>query len=117
MSSKLLFVHLFHIIFVGALFLYVGIERTNIPKILFPLLLLLGIMVIMLHAYKLYNNIINKTYTTDWVHYIHILLVGPLLMIIGYNGISTSRRYFELLIMAGMASIGYHGYYVIKNAL
>ena len=29
-------IHLFHIFFVGPLFLYVGINATNIPKIMFP---------------------------------------------------------------------------------
>jgi hypothetical protein len=48
-----------------------------------------------------------------WVNYIHIFLIGPLLVTIGLNGINTSRPYFELLLMAGMAAIGYHGYYLL----
>jgi hypothetical protein len=48
-----------------------------------------------------------------WVNYLHIFLFGPLLIIIGLNGVDTSRKYFELLLMAGMASIGYHGYYLV----
>ena len=31
-------VHLFHILIIGSLFLYVGIQRTNIPAFMFPLL-------------------------------------------------------------------------------
>jgi hypothetical protein len=50
-----------------------------------------------------------------WVNLIHILLVGPLLVYIGYNRENTSRRYFEMLMMLGFASIGYHGYYMIFN--
>jgi hypothetical protein len=50
-----------------------------------------------------------------WVNLIHILLVGPLLVYIGYNRENTKRKYFELLLMLGFASIGYHGYYMIYS--
>jgi Na+-transporting methylmalonyl-CoA/oxaloacetate decarboxylase beta subunit len=103
-------VHLFHILIVGSLFLYVGIQKTSIPKIMFPILLGLGIIVILYHTFKAYSHIIKgKGY---WVNLIHILLVGPLLIYIGYNREKTARLYFELLLMLGFASIGYHGYYL-----
>ena len=43
-------VHLFHIIIVGGLFLYVGIYKTNIPKTMFPVLRLVIWVVIMIIA-------------------------------------------------------------------
>jgi lipoprotein signal peptidase len=49
-----------------------------------------------------------------WVSLIHILLVGPLLVFIGYNAEKTSRLYFELLMMLGFAAIGYHGFYLFN---
>jgi hypothetical protein len=49
-----------------------------------------------------------------WVNLIHILLVGPLLVYIGYNSEKTHRLYFELLLMLGFAAIGYHGYYLLE---
>ena len=103
-------VHLFHILIVGGLFLYVGIERTNIPSFMFPLLLGLGVIVILYHMFKVYTYM--KQGRGYWVNLIHILLVGPLLVYIGYNGEKTARLYFELLLMLGFASIGYHGYYM-----
>jgi hypothetical protein len=109
--TKLTFVHLFHILFVGSLFLYVGIIRDKIPLIIFPFLKYLGIFIILYHSYKAYTNIINNK--SAWVNYIHIFLVGPLLVKIGFDGDKTSRKYFELLLMAGFASIGYHGYYLL----
>lgn len=106
-------VHLFHILFVGTLFVYVGISRTNIPKLLYPILLGLGIIICLYHTYKVYNYIKNnKPY---WVNLIHIFLVGPILMYIGYNKENTQRRYFELLLMLGFASIGYHSYYLVRG--
>ena len=106
-----LFVHLFHVIIIGGLFLYVGIHRTNIPAFMFPLLLGLGVIVILYHIFKVYTYMkLGKGY---WVNLIHILLVGPVLVYIGYNGEKTQRLYFELLLMLGFAAIGYHGYYML----
>jgi hypothetical protein len=104
-------VHLFHILIIGSLFLYVGIERTNIPTFMFPLLLGLGVIIILYHMFKVYTYM--KQGKGYWVNLIHILLVGPLLLYIGYNGEKTARLYFELLLMLGFAAIGYHGYYML----
>ena len=104
------YVHLFHILIVGSLFLYVGIQRTSIPTIMYPILLWLGVFIIIYHIYKAYNYMkLGKSY---WVNLIHIFLVGPLLVYIGYNREKTARLYFELLLMLGFAAIGYHGYYL-----
>jgi hypothetical protein len=105
-----IFVHLFHILIVGTLFLYVGIKRDTIPKYMYPILLGLGIVIIFYHIYKTYNYIkADKPY---WVNLIHIILVGPLLVYIGYNRENTKRKYFEMLLMLGFAAIGYHSYYI-----
>ena len=104
-------VHLFHILIVGGLFLYVGIKRNSIPKQLFLVLFILGFVVILYHMYKAYKHMIKKE--SIWISLIHILLVGPLLIYIGYNGKNTSRKFFELLLMLGFASIGYHLYYLL----
>lgn len=111
MNLTLAFIHLFHILFVGSLFLYVGINNVKTPAFIFPLLTYLGVVVIMYHCYKAYNKLMNDK--SPWANYIHIFFVGPLLIIIGLNGVDTSNKYFQLLIMAGMAAIGYHGYYLL----
>lgn len=106
-------VHLFHIVIVGSLFLYVGIKKTNIPKNMYSILLVLGVIIIFYHIFKVYSYIIkNKRY---WVNLIHIFFIGPLLIYIGYNRENVSRKYFELLLMFGFASIGYHGYYLLTS--
>lgn len=109
--TKQILVHLFHIIFVGSLFLYVGLTRDKIPLFMFPFLKYLGIFIILYHIYKAYVKISDNK--SAWVNYIHIILIGPLLIKIGYDGDKTSRKYYELLLMAGFASIGYHGYYLL----
>ena len=109
MADIILLVHLFHIIIVGSLFLYVGIKREKIPQLMYPILLGLGIFIILYHSYK---ASISKT---PWINYIHIFLIGPLLVYIGYMNKETSRKYYEILLMFGFAAIGYHGYYMIRG--
>jgi hypothetical protein len=108
--SKEIYVHLFHIIIVGILFLYVGMSRDNTIPILYPILLGLGIIIIFYHIYKTYKYI--KDGKGYWVNLIHIFLIGPLLIYIGYNREKTSRKFFELLLLFGFSAIGYHGYYL-----
>ena len=113
MISHELIVHLFHLIIVGSLFLYVGIRQSKIPGFFYPLLLYLGIFIILYHGYKAFKKM--QSGKNAWVNFIHILLVAPLLIYIGYNKISTPRYCYELLLMLGFAAIGYHGYYIFVD--
>jgi hypothetical protein len=110
---KEFYVHLFHILIVGSIFLYVGIKSKNTPSFMYPFLLGLGIFIILYHAYKSYLK--YSAGKNPWVNLIHILIVGPLLIYIGYNKQLTPRYAYELLLMLGFAAIGYHGYYVVAN--
>jgi hypothetical protein len=103
-------VHLFHVLIVGSLFLYVGINRGKIYGALFSILFYLGLVIILYHLYKIYGYL--QVGKGIWVNLIHVFMVGPLLVYIGYNGIKTSRKFFEILLMLGFASIGYHLYYL-----
>jgi len=104
-------VHLFHIIIVGALFLYVGMHRDMLDPTWFKVLFYLGLFIVVYHLFKVYGYWVASR--GFWVNIIHILFVGPLLVYIGYYGKDTSRKYFELILMLGFASIGYHLYYLI----
>lgn len=109
--SGSLFVRVFHILIVGGLFLYVGTQRDDIPEQLFAGLIGLGIFIVLYHLYKAFDKIQHKH--SYWVNLIHILIVGPLLIYIGYFAEKTERRYFEILLMMAFAVIGYHGYYLV----
>lgn len=104
-------INLFHIIFVGSLFLYVGIKRENIYNPLYNILFYLGIFIIIYHLYKVYVYLSQGK--KIWINLIHICIIGPLLVYIGYYQTNTSRKYYELLLMLAFASIGYHGYYLM----
>ena len=104
-------IHLFHILIVGGLFLYVGINREKTYKTLLSILFYLGLIVVLYHLYKIYGYLnVGKGI---WVNLIHVFIIGPLLVYIGYYGANTSRKFFELLLMLGFASIGYHLYYML----
>ena len=110
---KELLVHLFHILIVGSLFLYVGIAANRVYAFIYPLLLVFGAIIILYHGYK---TVVKWTlHKNPWVNLIHVLIVGPLLLYIGYNGVQTPAFAYELLLMLGFASIGYHGYYAIMS--
>lgn len=112
MSSSL-FIHLFHILIVGSLFLYVGIVKTKMPTFMYTFLLVLGIIIIAYHGFKVYKKL--KDGKNPWINYIHIIIVGPLLIYIGINREKTARYWFEILLMLAFASIGYHGYYLFNE--
>ena len=109
---NIFYIHLFHILFVGSLFLYVGIKKTTIHPWFYPFLLVLGLFLIPYHAYKAYNYL--KKGINPWFNMIHIFLIGPLLIWIGYKKEKTPSYAFDLLLMLGFASIGYHSYYLFS---
>ena len=74
------------------------------------MLFYLGLIIVLYHLYKVYGYLNDNK--SIWVNLIHIFIVGPLLVYIGYNGEKTSRKFFEILLMLGFASIGYHAYYL-----
>ena len=105
--------HLIHIFLISALFIYVGLSKTFIPKWLYTFLLVLGIILIPYQCYKAYKYYINgKNYY--WNNLIHVFLIGPLLILIGLNKEKTSFYFFNFLLMFGFASLGYHTYYLLN---
>jgi hypothetical protein len=82
--------------------------KTNIPILFYPFLLGLGLCIIPYQIYKAYQYF--KKGINPWFCMIHIFLVGPLLIWIGYKREKTPSYAFDLLLMLGFAAIGYHTY-------
>jgi hypothetical protein len=76
---------------------------------LFPFILVVGIFIVVYHIYK---SIFKKD---AWINYIHIFIVGPLLVYVGYQKEKTPRKVFEIILMLAFASLGYHGYYMMSD--
>lgn len=106
--NKIFYIHLFHILIIGSLFLYVGISKNKSPSFIYPLLIVLGIILILYQGY----NIISKG-KYQWVNYFHLIIVAPLILYIGIMNKNTPYYVYQFLIMAAFAAIGYHSYYMI----
>jgi len=111
MSVHRIILHLFHIFFVGLLFLYVGIYKDKLNSKMYTFLLILGLFIVVFHSYKAWVRILNKQ--NPWVNLFHIFVVAPLLLYIGFYNGKVQRLYYELLLMLGFATIGYHFYYLM----
>jgi hypothetical protein len=87
------------------LFLYIYVNRQTLPPWICKLLLVLGIAAIAYFSHKLYKGTKAK-----WVALLHIFIVAPLLISIGYKCESTERQFFEVLLLLTFALFGYHLY-------
>lgn len=105
---------LFHILFVVPLFLYVAFNRAATPEWLYWVLFALGLVVFIYHSVKAaYRYVKGSTYL--WVNLIHALLIGPLMIYIGYFGKKTGRPAYEMLAIAGFGALGYHIYSILMQ--
>jgi len=101
-------VYLAHILVFSTFLGYIGIWKDAMPKVLYPIILCTGLIVILYHMYKFFLK------KDPWVNYIHILLIGPLLVYIGLYKEKTSYWAFEVALLLAFAAFGYHSYYFIK---
>ena len=102
--SALVIVHVFHILFVGGLFLYLGIRKNAAPPWLYPAVVFLGIAIIIAHGLKLLKN------RYSLVSWFHILIVAPLVIYIGRTGPHTPDIAYTLILIEGVLAISYHSY-------
>lgn len=105
-------VSIFHILFVIPLFLFVGFRRADTPEWLYNVLFGLGILIVVYHGIKAMVRWQTSSQLL-WINILHVLIVGPLLIWIGFLGKKTERPAYELLLIAGFGALGYH----LKNLL
>lgn len=105
-------IYLFHVLLAGPFLIYIGLQRDSVPDVLFMVLGALAAIIFIYHAYRAYGKLAEGK--SAWVNWIHLLVVAPLLAYIAFYKKETPRRIFELLLMTGFASVGYHGLYTIK---
>ena len=106
------YVSLGHALVIAPVLIYIGLAREKLPASAYMGIGATGIGIFFYHAYKFYSR---ADYESGWINLIHVLLVAPLLMVIGYYGKQTSRRFFEMLLMLGFAALGYHGLNIVKT--
>jgi len=104
---------MFHLIIVGGFLLFVGMNRNDNPEYIYKVLFVLGIVIFFYHIYKAVLKFQEKK--SAWVNYIHIFIIAPILLYVGYNQKETKRLYYEILLLLGFSAIGYHGYYALQD--
>jgi len=105
---------LLHVLLISPPLLFVGFQRASTPTWLYHALFVIGAVIILYHGYKLAIRLYNHS-GYAWVNIIHILFIAPLLLYIGYHKRETPRAAYELLLMLGFASIGYHSFSLIRQ--
>jgi len=103
-----------HILFVVPLFLYVGFVRANTPQWLYLAILAIGFIILIYHGLRLIVRLKNRS-GYSWVNALHVALVAPLLIYIGYHKKDTPRFAYELLLMLGFAAGGYHTFSLVRQ--
>lgn len=108
--NRSLIVHLFHIIFVGGLFLYLGIRQNAAPTWIYPALLFLGVAIIIAHGLKIIKN------RYSLISWFHVLFVAPLVIYIGRTGPHAPQLAYWVITAAGVLAICDHAYWLLRGA-
>jgi len=104
---------IFHLLIVVPFFLFIGFQRAATPQWLYMATFSIGAVLLVYHGYKLFIRMMSKS-GYAWINAIHMLLVAPLLLYIGYHKKDTPRFAYELLLMLGFAAGGYHLFSLVK---
>ncbi len=104
----------FHILLIAPFFLYVAFLRGQLVPWIFTVLLGLGTIVLLYHAYKVMVKWQSNS-PSVWVNIIHVLIVAPLMLYIGAKAYDTPRWAYEVLAMVGFAALGYHLYSMVTT--
>ena len=103
-----------HLVFIVPLFLYVGSTRAETPQWLYMALLAIGLVIFIYHGVKLTIRLTNRS-GNSWINALHVLIIAPLLMYIGYHKKETPRFAYELMLMVGFGAGGYHLFSLVKQ--
>ena len=103
-----------HLIIVVPLFLYVGFTRAETPQWVYLALFTIGWVILVYHGFKLVLRLKSRS-NLAWVNALHVIIIAPLLLFIGYHKKETPRYAYELLLMLGFAAGGYHLFSIVKQ--
>ena len=112
MLDKYFLVVLFHVVLFAPSLMYVGFMRAATPEWVYNVLFGVGLLVLVYHGMKAVVRFAAAS-PIIWVNLIHVLLVAPLLIWIGFHGKKTQRPAYDMLLMAAFAVFGFHLYKLI----
>jgi predicted tellurium resistance membrane protein TerC len=94
------FIYLTHILLSAPVFLYLGHMKGQGPEWVYHIAVVLGIIVLLYHAYLLANKY-NSMKMISWVNLIHILLVAPILIYVGLNKNNVLYPFWQVCLILG----------------
>jgi hypothetical protein len=112
MMDTYLLVVILHVAAIVPLLLWIGFSRAATPEWAYQVLFALGLFVGLYHGYKAVVRYIAKS-PVIWINLIHVLLVAPLLLWIGYNAKKTERPPYDMLLMLAFGAFGFHLYKLV----
>jgi hypothetical protein len=90
-----------HLLFIAPPLLYVGLMRSATPLWAFQVLLFAGLFIMLYHVSRFLQS-------GSYINIIHILIIAPVLIAIGWKARNTPRSLYEILLMITFALIGWH---------
>ena len=90
-----------HVLFFAPPLFYIGLTRGQTPQWVFKALLFVGLLILLYHAARLVQ-------TGSYINMIHVFLIAPLLIAIGWKARNSPRSLYELLLMVAFAMLGWH---------
>jgi hypothetical protein len=101
-----------HVVLIVPFLLFVGFNRAATPEWVYNILFGVGLLVLIYHGYlSITRMIVGSPYLH--VNLIHVLVVAPLLLWIGYYGKRTERPAYDMLLITAFGALGFHLYRLI----
>ena len=106
-------VSIIHVFIIVPFLLYCVSKGNNMSLYLKYALLIFGVYVILFHGYKILTNSFTFSIIRI-INWIHLVIIGPLLIYIGYTAPNAGAKYYDSLAIIAYGALIYHGYYLVK---
>jgi hypothetical protein len=101
-----------HVAVIVPFLLWVGFNRAATPDWMYSVLFGTGIILLVYHSYMAISRLIAGS-PAMWKNLIHVLLIAPLFLWIGYYAKRTERPAYDMLLLAAFGALGFHLYKLI----
>ena len=107
-----LLIGVLHVVLIVPFLLWIGFNRAATPDWVYSVLVGMGLIVLIYHAYKAVGRWFAKSQFL-WVNAIHVLFIAPLLIWIGYYEKKTERPAYDMLLLVAFGALGFHLYKLV----
>ena len=106
-------VSIIHVFIIVPFLLYCVSKGNSMSLYIKYALQLFGAYVMLFHGYKILTN--SFTFSViRIINWFHLVIIGPLLLYIGYSAPNTGAKYYDYLAIVSYSALVYHGYYLVK---